>query len=99
MIILYTLNFNVMKKLTRPEKPIKPNIRDYPLPKEPNGKNFLNEPIYQRLDYVEAYKKFQKEMDKWVDDMEIYEQLKFIRLIKNAKEDYCLKKLKITKRL
>jgi len=85
--------------MAKPKKPIEPSIKDYPSPKEPTGKNFLGQPIYERLDYVEAYKKFQKEMDKWVSDMEVYEQIKFIRLIKNAKEEYCLKKFKITKRL
>lgn len=84
--------------MEKPKKPIEPNIKNYPIPKEPNGKNHLGEPIYQRLDYVRDYKQFQKDLDKYNADMETYEQLKFIRLIKNAAEKYCLKSFKITKR-
>ena len=84
--------------MEKPKKPIEPNIKNYPIPKEPNGENYLGEPIYQRLDYIRDYKQFQKDLDKYNDDMETYEQLKFIRLIKNATEKYCLKSFKITKR-
>jgi hypothetical protein len=84
--------------MEKPKKPIEPNIKNYQIPKEPNGKNYLGEPIYQRLDYIRDYKQFQKDLDKYNADMETYEQLKFIRLIKNATEKYCLKSFKITKR-
>lgn len=87
-----------MKKMEKPKRPIEPNIKNYPLPKEPNGKNYLREPIFQRLDYIKDYEKFQKEMNKYNSEMEIYEQLKLIKLIKNSTEKYCLKNFKITKK-
>jgi hypothetical protein len=84
--------------MEKPKKPIEPNIKNYPIPKEPNGKNYLGVPIYQRLDYIRDCKKFQKDLDKYDSEMEVYEQSKLIRLIKNATEKYCLKTFKITKR-
>ena len=37
-------------------------------------------------------------MEKYENDMEVYEQIKLIRLIKNATEKYILKKYKIIKK-
>lgn len=84
--------------MEKPIKPIEPNIKNYSKPKEPNGKNHLGEPIYQRLDYVRDCKKFQKDLDKYNSDMELYEQLKRIKLIKNATDKWILKTFKIVKK-
>ncbi len=87
-----------MENLTKPKKPIEPNWKDFPTPKEPNGKNYLGQPIYQKTEYFEAYKKWQKDMVKYEQDLELYEQTKLIRLIKNADIKYILKKYKIVKK-
>ena len=84
--------------MEKPQKPIEPNIKDYPIPKEPTGINHLGIPIYQRLDYVRDYEQWRKDLDKFNTDMEVYEQIKLIRLIKNATEKYCLKTFKINKK-
>jgi len=84
--------------MEKPKKPICPNIEDYPTPIKPNGKNYLGEPIFQKLDWIKDHKKYEKDLRQYNADMEIYEQLKFIRLIKNASEKYCLKYFMITKR-
>lgn len=83
--------------MEKPKKPIEPNWKDYPTPKEPNAKNYLGKPLYQKTEYFEAYEKYQKDMEKYEKDMNVYTQLKFIRLIKNASEKYILKTFTINK--
>jgi len=84
--------------MEKPIKPIEPNLKNYPTPKEPNGVNYLGEPLYQKLDWVKDYNKYQIDLKKYNTEMEVFEQKKLIRLIKNASEKYCLKSLRITKR-
>lgn len=84
-------------KMEKPKKPIEPNIRDYPIPTEPNGKNHLGTPLHTKLDWIRDYKKWKKDLEQYNSDMEIYEQIKLIKLVKNASEKYCLKSLRITK--
>jgi hypothetical protein len=83
--------------MEKPKKPVEPNWRDYPTPTESNGENYLGKPLYTKLDYVKDLEKYYKDYTKYQEDMEIYEQLKFIKLIKNATEKYCLKTFKIIK--
>lgn len=83
---------------SKPKKPIEPLLKDYPTPILPNGTNYLGKPLFQKLDWIEAKNKYDKELKKYEDDLETYEQIKLIRLIKNSTEKYCLKALKITKR-
>lgn len=83
--------------MEKPKNPIEPKIKDYLIPTKPNGKNYLDEPISQRLDWIRDYKKYEKDLKQYNRDMEVFEQLKFIRLIKNASEKYCLKSFRITK--
>lgn len=84
--------------MEKPKKPIEPNIKNYPIPTVPNGVNAYGETICIRVDYIRDYQKWAKEMKKYDADLETYEQLKLIRLIKNAHEKYCLKNYKITKK-
>ena len=87
-----------MEKLEKPKKPIEPNHKDYPAPKEPNGKNYLGQPLFLKTEYYDAYKKWQNDMVKYEKDLELYEQTKLTRLIKNADIKFILKKYKIIKR-
>jgi len=83
--------------MEKPKKPIEPKWEDYPTPKEPNAKNHLGQPLYQKLDWVRDIEKYQKDMKQYEKDMEVYTQLKFIRLIKNSSEKYVLKTFTIIK--
>jgi len=84
--------------MEKPKKPIEPNIKDFPIPKEPNGVNYKGDPLYLRLDYFEAHDKWKKQHEKYKKDLELYEQIKLIRLMKNATEKYILKNYTITKK-
>ncbi len=84
--------------VNKPKKPIEPLWKDFQTPILPNGTNHLGEPLFQKLDWVEAKKKYDKELKKYEADLETYEQTKLIRLIKNSTEKYCIKAFKITKR-
>jgi len=83
--------------MEKPKKPIEPNIKDFPRPKKSNGENHLGEPLFLKTDYYVAYDKYRKELKKYESELEVYEQIKLIRLVKNSTEKYCLKALKITK--
>jgi len=87
-----------MEKPIKPIKPIEPNIETYQTPTEPNGVNYLGEPLYQKLDWVKDYKKYEIDLKLYHTEMEVFEQKKFIQLIKNASVKYCLKSLRITKK-
>ncbi len=85
--------------MEKPKKPTKPNPSDmvkYPDPKTKEGKNYLGNPIYlPNMDYIRDYKKYQKDVIKYETDIELYEQKKLIKLVKNANEKLILKKYKI----
>lgn len=83
--------------MEKPKKPIEPKIENYPIPTEPTGKNYLGNPIYERLDWIRDYKKYQQDLIVYQSEMDIYQQLKLIRLVKNSSEKYCLKNLKIVR--
>lgn len=73
------------------EKPIKPNK-----PIEPNPKDYIAEG--ERIsngNFVIAYNKYTKALEKYKEELFVYEQLKMIRLIKVADEKLILKKFKI----
>ncbi len=85
--------------MEKPKKPIQPNPSDkvkYPDPKTKEGKNYLGNPIYlSNMDYVRDCKKYQQDILKYEIELDLYEQKKLIRLIKNANEKLILKKYKI----
>lgn len=83
--------------MEKPKKPIEPNWKDYPTPKEPNAKNYLGKPLFVKTDWINDMDKYKKDMEKYEQDMKVYEQIKLIRLVKNASEKYILKNLTITK--
>ena len=85
-------------KFNKPKPPLEPKLKDYPRPIVPNGKNYLGEPLYQKLDWIRDYDKYKKDFQKYEEQLEVYEQLKLIRLIKNSDEKLVLKKYKITKK-
>lgn len=73
-------------------------VKDFPNPKIPNAFNYLNQPICVNYDYPVAYHKYQDALKKYEADLELYEQIKLIKLVKNSTEKYCLTKLKISRR-
>ena len=88
--------------MEKPKTPVQPDPSDrikYPKPPTKEGKNYLGEPIYlPNENFLRDYRKYQKDKDNYAKDLELYEQLKFIKLIKVAKEKLILKKFKIIKR-
>ncbi len=90
-----------LMEMAKPMKPIEPvfNRKKYPYPPTKEGRNHLNEPVYlPNADWLRDYRKWQKDSAKYIIDMELYEQIKSIKLIKVANLNLCLKKFKITKR-
>ncbi len=80
-----------MKDLVKPVMPvmpIMPNSRDYP----------RNIPIILHNPFAIDYAKYQKKLIKYNADLEIYEQTKLIKFIKNADTKLILKKYKIIKK-
>lgn len=84
--------------MQKPKKPIEPKWENFPEPKEPNGVNCFNQPIYTKLDWIKAMKNYKRDLEIYYLDLEKYEQIKLIRLVKNSTEKYCLAKLKITRK-
>lgn len=82
----------------KPNEPKKPSLNDYPKPIKSNGKNYLGEPLYQKLDWIRDMEQYNKNLLKFKEQLEIYEQIKMIRFIKNAHEKLIFRKLKITKK-
>ncbi len=74
--------------MEKPKKPIEPQLKHYPRD---------NKPVSENSPYVRDYHKYQKDMIQYNKDFELYEQTKFIQLIKNADIKYILKKYKIFK--
>lgn len=77
--------------MEKPIKPIEPNTKDYP-----NDK--YGKPTDNNHPYIKAYHKFQKDTKKYLEDMETYNQIKLIKLVKNSTEKYCLKNLTIKRK-
>lgn len=72
--------------MKKPKRPIEPRFEDYPARV---GISQEDSP------FVIAYKQYQKDMAKYEKDFELWQQLKFIRFIKNASEKNVLKRFKI----
>ncbi len=83
--------------MEKPKKPQEPNHHHYKSPKESNAQNCNGKPLYINFDYIDDYHKYQKQLEQYKVDMEVYEQIKLIKLVKNSTEKYCLKNIKITK--
>lgn len=87
--------------MEKPKKPIEPNCSDrikYPTPPVGTCKNYLGQPISgANPNYVRDYHKYSKDMIQYEKDIEVYNQIKFIKIIKVAKEKYILSKYKIAK--
>jgi hypothetical protein len=74
-----------MSKLEKPIAPIQPQAKDFPI----KGKVGLDSP------FVAAYRKWEKEQKKYLEQREIYEQTKMIEDIKRSSVKLCLGKYKI----
>lgn len=73
-----------MKKppIVQPDKPIMPIVPEY--------KDYMQEGAF-----IRAYRQYEKDLKQYKVDMENYEQIKWIRFIKNADLRLCLQKFKI----
>ncbi len=82
--------------MEKPKKPIEPNINDkgrYPK-RDKTMKGMTMEEI-DNIPYIRDYKQYQKDKAKYDIEIELYNQLKYIKIIKIAKEKLILKKYKI----
>lgn len=82
-----------LPELVKPKKPIEPNIKDYPS----RGKSMagMTKEEVEAIPFIKDSKQYQKDKAKYDIDIELYEQRKLIRFIKNADEKLILKKYKI----
>jgi len=83
--------------MEKPKKPTEPNIKDktkYPVHGSMRG---MTHQQVEDLPYIRDYKQYQKDKIQYDKDIEIYTQLKYIKLIKVAKERLILEKFKIIK--
>ncbi len=81
-----------MLQIQKPIAPIYPDIRDrkkYPLV---YGKKLIDSP------YIVDCKKYQKDHAKYIVDIQVWEQTKFIEDIKRSSLKLCLKKYSVSKR-
>ena len=74
---------------TKPQKPIEPRPCDFPREKSP---------ATEKTPFIIAYRKYQKEMEQYKMDLELYEQTKLIKFVKNADIKLILKKYLIIKK-
>lgn len=79
--------------LAKPKKPVEPNIKSYP--RSSRTMADMTQEEIENIPYIKDYKKYQKDKAKYDIDIELYEQRKLIRFIKNADEKLILKKYKI----
>lgn len=83
----------------KPKMPQEPQCSDkVKYPNTHKIKNFLGHPIWAANEnYIQDYRKYQKDMERYKLDLEIYEQTKLIKLVKNADIKLILRKYRITK--
>lgn len=84
--------------MEKPKRPTEPNIKDktkYPL-NEKSMRDMTHDEV-EAIPYIRDCKKYQKDKEKYDIDIEIYNQLKYIKIIKNSKEKKILEKFKIIK--
>lgn len=77
--------------MKKPVKPVKPSPRDYP-------SNIYGPPKDEKHPYIKAYRKWEKDCKAYEAELERYEQIKLINLVKNTNEEGCLRRFKISKR-
>lgn len=87
-----------MEKLEKPKKPIEPKPNDKKYPKDRKSMRDMTKEEVDNIPFIKDYKKWQKDIVQYEKDLELYEQTKLIRLIKNADIKFILKKYKIIKR-
>ncbi len=88
------MNINMPK----PKKPVEPNIRDkgrYP-DREKSMRDMTMEEV-ENIPFIKDSKQYKKDKAKYDKDMELYTQLKFIKLIKAGSVKLILKKYRIIK--
>jgi len=83
--------------MEKPNKPTEPIWADYPTPAKSNGVNHLGHPLYQKLDWIADMEIYRKEYIQYEIDLEQWQQLKLIRILKKTSDRTILRKYKITK--
>ena len=84
--------------MEKPKKPIqpKPNDKKYINDRGVSMRNMTMEEAEARP-FIKDYRQYEIDLAKYEKDIELYEQIKLIRLIKNATEKYILNNYKIVK--
>ncbi len=72
-----------------PVKPIEPNPKDFPI--------HIVGRMRTKPEFIKAYQKYQKDLDEYKQNLQTWNQLKFIKDIKRSTEKLCLKKYLIIK--
>jgi hypothetical protein len=84
--------------MEKPKRPTEPNIKDWTkYPDKGKSMRDMTHEEVENIPYIRDCKKYQKDLAQYLIDIEIYTQLKYIRIIQNAKEKKILEKFKITK--
>ncbi|MBV1929155.1 MAG: hypothetical protein KUG81_06540 [Gammaproteobacteria bacterium] len=83
--------------MEKPIYPIEPQWKDFPTPTESNGVNEDGDKLYTKLDYIRAKKKWFIDVGKYEAAIEVYNQLKLIKIVKRSSDKLILKKYKIVK--
>lgn len=82
--------------MEKPIKPIEPKPSDFQRIYS-GARNHLGEEIQSNPQFIIAYKKYQKDLEQYNKDIYIYEQLKFLKIIRYSSDKLVLKKYKIVK--
>ena len=86
-------------EMIKPIKPIEPKPNDAKYPKDRKSMREMTPEEVENIPFIKDHKKYRADLEKYNTDIEIYEQIKLIKLIKNSTEKYCLNNLKVTRKI
>lgn len=81
-----------MEGLVKPTRPVEPQLSD------PKYKQPTEGPVKYNEVFSQDYQRYQKALEKYLKELEEYEQSKLIKEVQRSSLKLCLKKYKITKR-
>lgn len=89
--------------MQKPKVPIAPDPSDrikYPKPPTKEGKNIYGDPVYlPNQDFIRDYRKYQKDMERYPAELELWEQSKLARIIINMAKDCHGREDKVQKKM